>query len=88
MTQVSTSAAYKRKQNLSDQPSMRASELRGSVFEEQVWALLETPQTIESLQRAASKYGDGRETHADSAYIERMLERLLDADLIELAPDS
>jgi hypothetical protein len=88
MTQVSPSAAYKRKQNLSDQPSIRAADLRGSVFEEQVWALLETPQTIESLQRAAGKYAEGSETHADSAYIERMLKRLLDADLIELSPDS
>jgi hypothetical protein len=88
MTEVSTSAAYIRKANLSDQPTQRVADMRGAVIEEQVWALLKTPQTVESLQRAVSRSADGNDAVADRGYIERMLRRLLDADLIELSPDS
>ena len=88
MTFVSTSAAYIRKGESSDQQSQRMADMRGAVIEEQVWALLKTPQTVESLQRAVSRSADGTEAHADRGYIERMLKRLIDADLIELSPDS
>jgi hypothetical protein len=88
MTFVSTSAAYIRKGESSDEPAQRMSDLRGAVIEEQVWALLKTPQTVESLQRAVSRSTDGNEALSDRGYIERMLKRLIDADLIELSPDS
>jgi hypothetical protein len=84
MTQVSPSAAYVRKGELESQPPLPPELMRSAVMEEQVWALLETPQTIESLQRATRNH----ETPADRNDIERMLKRLLDADLIELSPDS
>ena len=54
MTDVSTSAAYVRKGEFADQPAQRVSDMRGAVIEEQVWALLKTPQTVESLRRAVS----------------------------------
>jgi hypothetical protein len=88
MTHVSTSAAYIRKGEFADQPALRVADMRGAVIEEQVWALLKTPQTVESLQRAVSRSADGPEAQADRSYIERMLKRLINADLIELSPDS
>jgi hypothetical protein len=88
MTFMSTSAAYIRKGESSDEPAQRIADLRGAVIEEQVWALLKTPQTVESLQRAVSRSTDGNEALADRGYIERMLKRLIHADLIELSPDS
>jgi hypothetical protein len=84
MTQVSPSAAYVRKGESADQPTLRPEEMRRAVVEEQVWALLETPQTIETLQRATRNH----ETPTDRSDIERMLKRLLDADLIEISADS
>ena len=83
MTQLSTSAAYIRKDAIADPSASQTAGLRHLVVDEQVWELLETPQTVESLHRAAS-----RETQADRLYIEETLERLLDADLIELSADS
>jgi len=87
MTQVSTSAAYVRKGEFAGQAGQQPEDIRSSILEEQVWALLETPQTVESLRRAAGQPDNGR-MQADRNQIEKMLERLLDADLIELSPDS
>jgi hypothetical protein len=84
MTHVSTSAAYIRKGGTAEQPTLRPEYMRGAVLEEQVWTLLETPQTVESLRRATRS----DDTKANRDDIERMLTRLLDADLIELSPDS
>jgi hypothetical protein len=81
MTQLSTSAAYVRKNAARDR-ALRAAGMSGSEIEE-VWELLETPQTVVSLQRAA-----GEKAKIQSGDIEEILERLLDADLIELSPDS
>jgi hypothetical protein len=83
VTHVSTSAAYVRKNPAPDARAMQAAGLHGSNFEETIWELLATPQTLESLHRAA--HG---ETQGDRVQIKRALERLLDADLIELSPDS
>jgi len=88
MTQVSTGAAYVRKHEFSDQPPLGGRDMRNAVVEEQVWALLETPQTVESLRRAAKRNAMGGDAHVDGGDIEKMLQRLLDADLIELSPDS
>jgi len=87
MTQVSSSAAYVRKGSGSAQASLHAANLRGSMLELQVLSLLETPQTLESLQRATRRTS-GTERQVDSDNIEKTLEQLLDADLIELSPDS
>jgi len=83
MTQLLPTAAYIRKDALASLSSLQVADLHDSVIDDQVWQLLETPQTVESIQRAAS-----RGTHADRGYIKETLERLLDADLIELSPDS
>jgi len=83
MTQLLQTAAYIRKDTLAGLSSLQVADLRGSVIDDQVWQLLETPQTLESLQRAAN-----RGTHADRGYLKETLEHLLDADLIELSPDS
>jgi hypothetical protein len=83
MTHLLPSAAYIRKDAPVDGRALRAAGLRGSSIDEKVWELLETPQTIDSLQRAAS-----RDTQADRGHIAHVMERLLDADLIEVSPDS
>ena len=81
MTHLSSSAAYVRKQNVATAHAMR---LAGGAdaFEERVWELLQTPQTVESLERAAG------ELQSQGKKVEYVMERLLDADLIEISPDS
>ena len=94
MTHVLSSAAYVRKVEPTDQSTphgqsaSHAVEVRSSVLEEQVWVLLETPQTVESLMRAVETTARGNVTKVDRSQFEKMLERLLDADLIEVSPDS
>jgi len=88
MAYLSPSAAYVRKDEFIGRSVLKAEDIRGSVVEEQVWQLLETPQTIESLRRAARESAAGGESLVDRGDIEKMLERLLDADLIEMSPDS
>ena len=83
MTHLLSSAAYIRKNTTLDGRASQVANVQRSAIDAKVWELLETPQTIESLQRAAS--GD---TRTDRSHIEHMMKRLLDADLIELSPDS
>jgi hypothetical protein len=88
MTHVLASAAYIRKEAFGVPSSLRAEHKQYSLVDEQVWALLQTPQTVESLHRAASARAESRATRVSRTNIEMMLEQLLDADLIELSPDS
>jgi hypothetical protein len=88
MKHVSTHTAYVRKGVNADDPSIPLEDLRGSVVEEQVWVLLQTPQTVESLREAVRESAHGDEAQTEGDYFERMLERLLNADLIEVAQES
>ena len=92
MTLPSTSAAYIRKDKIANEPALRgalrAAGMFGSGVDEEVWELLETPQTVVSLQRATRLNIVGGVMQPNSEHIEDMLQRLLDADLIELSPDS
>ena len=83
MTQVSPGAAYIRKQPSSGVHALRAAGLHSFPHHERMWDLLETPQTIKSLQRAVEP-----DAQLDLAQIEELMARLLDSDLIELSPDS
>jgi hypothetical protein len=92
MTHVSSSAAYIRKDKLVNESALRAAlhavGMFDSVVDAEVWELLETPHTVVSLQRATTQSTTGSENQPDRVHIESMLQRLLDADLIELSPDS
>jgi hypothetical protein len=80
MTNLVPTAAYIRK-NVSD-PGGGA-----SAFERELWELLRTPHTVESLSRALTPASRSTTDDVDSS-IRAALEQWIEADLVELSPDS
>jgi len=83
VTLLLPSAAYIRKHRVADLDKLRSAGVFRSLTLRKVWDLLETPHTLESLQRAADN-----EVPIDRYRIEQCMKRLLETDLIELSPDS
>lgn len=88
MAEILPSASYVRSSKSLRDPSTEqaviASLARGAALEDedanQIWDLLKTPQTLDSLCRSL-----GSESEAP---IRAVLETLVDEDLIEVSPDS
>ena len=87
MTSINATAAYIRTKGAPSDLSESAVQGQALAVKEtrDVWRLLATAQTVESLRRRIA--GDSGRA-PDAAVVESILKELLDRDLIELSPDS
>ena len=86
MTNLVPTAAYIRK-NVSDPGPDDGGRGGASAFKQELWELLRTPHTVESLSRALTAASRSTTDDVDSS-IRAALEQWLEADLVELSPDS
>lgn len=84
MTNPVSTAAYVRKDARHPTPH---AERVDATLERELWELLRTPNTIDSLCRAITN--SARETTGDlEGYVSDTLRQWIDSDLVELSPDS
>lgn len=94
MAEIRSSASYvrqERPQRLEEQQILRSLHHRSGFDSpeatEQIWHLLETPQTVKSIARVLARCTQLDEARCEHK-VEDVLSQLFDADLIEIAPDT
>ncbi len=86
MPEIAENAAYVRSSRTDGLIGSKAGADVASPPAKQMWKLLATPQTVESLSRALSK--EQSTSTVSRQGIVAALERLLARDMIELSPDA
>jgi hypothetical protein len=86
MTDLHPTAAYIRK-DVGDPRPDDGGRGGASAFKRELWELLRTPHTVESLGRAVTTASRSTTDNVDAS-IRAALEQWIEADLVELSPDS